>query len=72
MKKLFCESIVYCDLLLIILLIVGLSIDNKVFVCLLIYTKAAWSWMCRKRTWYVFVKTKTISSRKQPKIKRIF
>jgi hypothetical protein len=34
MIKLSCESIVYCDLLLIILLIVGLLIDNKAFVCL--------------------------------------
>ena len=34
MEKLLCESIVYYDFLLIILLIVGVLIDNKVFVCL--------------------------------------
>jgi len=33
MKILLCESIVYCDNLLIILLIVGVLIDNKAFVC---------------------------------------
>ena len=31
-----CESIVYCDFLLIILLIVGVLIDNKAFVCLFV------------------------------------
>ena len=31
MKKLLCESIVYCDFLLIILLIVEVLIDNKAF-----------------------------------------
>ena len=36
MKKLLCESIVYCDCLLIILLIVGVLIDNKAFVCLFV------------------------------------
>ena len=36
MKQLLCESIVYCDFfLLIILLIVGVLIDNKAFVCYL-------------------------------------
>ena len=34
MKKLLYESIVNCDLLLIILLIVGVLIDNKACVCL--------------------------------------
>ena len=34
MEKLICESIVYCDFLLIILLIVGVLINNKAFVCL--------------------------------------
>ena len=33
MKILLCESIVYCDYLLIILLIVGVLINNKAFVC---------------------------------------
>ena len=33
MKKILCESIVYCDFLLIILLIVGVLIDNIAFVC---------------------------------------
>ena len=37
MKKLLCESIVYCDFLLIILLIVGVLIDNKIFVCLFVF-----------------------------------
>ena len=37
MEKLLCESIVYCDFLLIILLIVGVLIDNKAFVCLFVY-----------------------------------
>jgi hypothetical protein len=36
MNKLLCESIVYCHFLLIILLIVGVLIDNKAFVCLFI------------------------------------
>jgi uncharacterized membrane protein YphA (DoxX/SURF4 family) len=36
MKKLLCESIVYCDFLLIILLIVGLLIEMKAFVCLFV------------------------------------
>ena len=36
MEKLLCESIVYCDLLLIILLIVGVLMDNKAFVCLFV------------------------------------
>jgi hypothetical protein len=37
MKKLLCESIVYCDFLMIILLIVGV-LNNKLkhlFICLL-------------------------------------
>jgi hypothetical protein len=34
MEKLLCESIVYCDFVLIILLIVGVLINNKAFVCL--------------------------------------
>ena len=34
MKTLLYESIVYCDFSLIILLIVGILIDNKAFVCL--------------------------------------
>ena len=38
MNKLLCESIVYCDFLLIILLIVGVLIDNKPFVCLFVCT----------------------------------
>jgi len=37
MKKLLCESIVYCDFLLIILLIVHIWIDNKAFVCLFVH-----------------------------------
>ena len=36
MKKLLCESIVYCDFLLILLLIVGVLINNKAFVCLFV------------------------------------
>ena len=32
MKQLLCESIVYCDFLLIILFIVGVLIDNKASV----------------------------------------
>ena len=36
MKKLLCESIVYCDFLLIILLIVSVLLDNKAFVCLFV------------------------------------
>ena len=38
MEKLLCESTVYCDCLLIILLIVGVLIDNKAFVSLFVYT----------------------------------
>ena len=37
MEKLLSESIVYCDFLLIILLIVGLLIDDKAFVCLFVH-----------------------------------
>ena len=36
MNKLLCESIVYCDFLSILLLIVGVLIDNKAFVCLFV------------------------------------
>ena len=36
MEKILCESIVYCDLLLIILLFVGLLIDNKAFVVVVV------------------------------------
>jgi hypothetical protein len=36
MKKLLCESIVYCDFLSIILLIVGLLIGNKAFVVVVV------------------------------------
>ena len=36
MEKLLCESIVLCDFLLIILLIVAVLIDNKAFVCLFV------------------------------------
>jgi hypothetical protein len=39
MKNILFESIVYCDFLLIILLIVGVLIDYKAFVCLLITEK---------------------------------
>ena len=41
MEKLLCKSIVYCDFLLIILLIVGVLIDNKAFVCLFV----CYNWM---------------------------
>ena len=34
MKKLLCESIVYCDFLMIIL---GILIDNKAFICLFVH-----------------------------------
>ena len=47
MKKLLCESIVYCDFLLIVLLIVGVLIDNKAFVCCL--------FVCFNRTIYSFI-----------------
>ena len=43
MQKLLCESIVYCDyFLLIILLIVGVMIDNKAFVCCLFVCLFVW------------------------------
>jgi hypothetical protein len=35
-EKILCESIVYCDFLLIILLIVSVLIDNNIFVCLFV------------------------------------
>ena len=39
MEKILYESIVYCDFVLIILLIVGVLIDNKAFVCLFVYDR---------------------------------
>jgi hypothetical protein len=42
-QKLLCESIVYCDFLLIILLIVGILIDNKAFVVVILMMK----YMCQ-------------------------
>ena len=36
MKNLICELIVYCDFLLIIRLIVGVLIDNKAFVVVVV------------------------------------
>ena len=42
-QKLLCESIVYCDFLLIIVLIVGILIDNKAFVVVILMMK----YMCQ-------------------------
>ena len=39
MEKLLCESIVYCDFVLIILFIVGVLIHNKALVCLFVLSE---------------------------------